>query len=412
MGEERLADPSRRTPLEPEREAAGGWTTGPRVGDVGEFAVIARLRDWIARPAARGEAPSARAAAGRTVLQVGPGDDAAVLRPDARHDLVWTCDIQIEGRHFLPDWMSPAEVGARAAEINLSDIAAMGAEPVAALVSLGLPAGLGLGALEEIYRGLDGALRRWGALIAGGNITKSARLLLDITLLGRVERGRALLRSSARPGDVVFATGRPGRSAAALAMRAAGGAARPAPGSLPAEVQARLRAAHVAPQARIAAGRYLVENRIAAAAIDQSDGLAGDLLRICEESRVGIVLEESLLPVDPDLERLGAALGIDPLVWVLGASDDYELLCTVPPAAADRVFAIPAALQVPVTAIGRVAAGSPQVAIRTSAGATRALGGGWDHFADDARGRPGSPRGPAADNRPASAQRPTGEEPC
>jgi len=402
MGEDRSAERPPNTPRDPRGGCAGAWNDGPRVGDLGEFAVIEHLRGWIARAAtppaaaAGSHRMAGRAATAQAAVLVGPGDDAAVLRPDGRHDLVWTCDIQVEGRHFLPEWMSPREVGARAAEINLSDIAAMGGEPVAALVSLGLPGDLCLGALAEIYRGLDGALRRWDALIAGGNITKSTHLLLDITLLGRVERGRALLRSTARPGDVVFATGHPGRSAAALAMRAAP----PARAALPAELQERLRAAYVAPSAQIAVGRYLIENRIRAAVIDQSDGLAGDLRRMCEESHVGAVLEEPLLPIDPDLERLGAALGVNPLVWVLGPSDDYELLCAVSPAAADRVFAIPAALGLPVTAIGRVVEGAPEVTLRTGAGVTCALGAGWDHFAG------------AATRQPASPRQTSGEEPC
>jgi thiamine-monophosphate kinase len=373
MDDAHLTGPVPGRPGDRSETPASTWSEGPRVGDLGEFAVIDQLRAWIAQGTGRGTEGLALRDA---LLQVGPGDDAAVLRPRADRDLVWTCDIQIEGRHFLVDWLAPEEVGARAAQINLSDIAAMGAEPMAALISLGLPADLHLGALAGIYRGLNEALRRWGALIAGGNITRSERLMLDITMLGRVERGRALLRSRARAGDVVFVTGRPGRAAAALAMRDAGGALQ----ACPADLRERLRVAYASPRARIETGRYLVENRIEAAVVDQSDGLTGDLEHICEESCVGIVLVEALLPVDPDLERLGAALSTDPLDWVLGASDDYELLCTVPRAAADRVFAIPGALGVPVTAIGEVVSEPKHVKVRTRAGAVRRGTAGWDHF--------------------------------
>ncbi len=343
------------------------WREGPRVGDLGEFALIDRLRKLLPGP------PATTARPGLPEIRLGIGDDAAVLGPPFDGDLVWTCDIQVAGRHFLPDWMTPHEVGQRTAQINLSDIAAMGAQPLAALVSLGLPPDLPVGAVEQIYAGLQEAFGRHDAHIAGGNISRASELLIDISLLGIVPHTQALRRSDARAGDLVFTTGRPGRAAAALAARRASVA-------VEADLLARLREAYVAPHARIDVGRYLIENHTHAAAIDQSDGLVGDLSHICEESGVAIELTGALLPIDEDLIALGAALGAEPLGWVLGASDDYEILCTVPPPMADRVLAIPAILDVPVTLIGEVVAGAPGVSMRTPEGGRVSLAGGWDHL--------------------------------
>ena len=334
------------------------WETGPRVAELGEFAVIARLRTLLGEPAG---------------LTLGMGDDAALLEPPADGQLVWTCDMLISGRHFLPEWMSPREVGTRAAEVNLSDIAAMGAEPHAALISLGLPPAMHYGALEGIYTGLHAAFSRHGAVIAGGNIARAEDLILDISVLGSVAAGRALRRSGAAVGDVVFVTGEPGRAAAALtAFRAR---ERIAP-----DLLARLRPAYVAPSARIAVGRYLGENQLASAALDQSDGLVGDLVHLCEESGVGVLLDFAHLPMGADLCELGNLLAIDPHAWVLGASDDYELLFTAPPGATDRIMTIPALFDLPVAPIGQVVAAPGKILIETNDGETREITGGWDHL--------------------------------
>ncbi|MCK4305618.1 MAG: thiamine-phosphate kinase [Candidatus Eisenbacteria sp.] len=346
------------------------WQEGPPVSQLGEFEVIARIRSKIAGRATSAGSPGAHGA----IVQ-GIGDDASLLRLPPGWDLLWTCDIQMEGCHFLREWMAPREVGARCAEVNLSDIAAMGGQPVAVLVSLGLPAQLRIGALEQIYDGVIDAFARHGAVVAGGNVSKSETLFLDLTVLGRVEEGRALRRSGAKPGDVVFVTGWPGRAAAAVAALGAG------KGILNEEGRERLRASYAAPRARVDVGRYLVENGIASAAIDQSDGVVGDLAHICEESGVGIVLEERLLPVDEDLVRLAAALEVDPLSWILGASDDYELLFTVPRAAVDPVFALPVETGVTATPVGEVVDGPQEVLLGAGGGDLRRFKGGWDHLA-------------------------------
>jgi thiamine-monophosphate kinase len=332
------------------------WRTGPPVASIGEFELIERIRHWV--DAGRPRSASAIVAA--------IGDDAALLRPPRGWDLALTCDAQIDGRHFRREWMTPRETGARAAEVNLSDIAAMGAVPMAALVSLGVPRDLTLPALRGIYAGLRHALDAHGARVIGGNVTGAAQLILDVTLVGRVESGRALLRAGARPGDIVFVTGAPGRAAAALA-------------ALP-DCPAALRRCYTAPRARVAAGRFLVENSIASAAIDVSDGVGGDLMRVCEASGVAIVLEEAALPVDRGLARFARACGRDAIDWVTGPSDDYELLFTTRRARVDLALAMGASLGLPVTPIGRVVEGGPGVRLRCRNGMLEPVAGGWDHL--------------------------------
>ncbi|MBM3317832.1 MAG: thiamine-phosphate kinase [Candidatus Eisenbacteria bacterium] len=360
------------------------WRAGAPAGGVGEFDLIARLDRWSRAGQVRaGQVRAGHVRAGRVSAGRGPGrrgevvagigDDAALLRAPAGWDLVLTCDAQIEGQHFERRWLTPRELGARAAEVNLSDLAAMGALPVAALVSLGVPPDLPLPALRGIYRGLARALAAQGAVIAGGNVSAAEQLILDLTLAGRVERGRALRRSGARPGDLVCVTGHPGRAAAALAglERPAGGPAAPLPPAL--------RAALVAPRARVAVGRFLVENRLATAAVDQSDGLGGDLARLCEASGAGIVIDAAALPVHRSVRAAARRRGVDPLAWVTGPSDDYELLFTVPRRKIDLALALPPAFGVPVALVGVVVAGRPRVRIWRD-GALAPVAAGWDHL--------------------------------
>ncbi|MFH1143432.1 MAG: thiamine-phosphate kinase [Candidatus Eisenbacteria bacterium] len=355
--------------VEPSGSAKEVWRTGPPVSELGEFGLIDRIRRRLEQ-AATDRTPGPLDAALTDI-----GDDAAIYRPPAGWDLLLTCDALIEGCHFQPAWITPREAGARAAEINLSDIAAMGGLPEGALVSLGLPPGLSIAAVDEIYEGLLHSLEGHGARILGGNIATSDQLFLDITLLGRVEAGKALRRSGARPGDVVFVTGSPGAAGAALAALRAEPAAVTAGG-----LRERMRRHHAAPRARIDVGRYLVTEDLASAAIDLSDGLAGDMRHVCEESGVAVVFEERFLPLDEDLLLLAEKLKSDPLLWVLGASDDYELLFTAPPANADRVFAAAGLCGVRVTPIGSVVAGSADVRLRKREGSLVDLPGGWDHL--------------------------------
>ncbi len=207
---------------------------------------------------------------------VGPGDDAAVLRPREGHDLVASTDTFVEGRHFRRELLSPAEVGVRLAAANLSDFAAMAAEPRWALVSLVVGAGWSTGECEALELACARALAAGGAAVVGGNLASGdGPLVATVTLLGECPRARVWTRSGARPGDMLAVTGVPGSAAAAMALALA--AVPPAWARVPAE----LRRAYGAPTARVRVARALAGAGGVRAAIDLSDGLTRDLAPAC-----------------------------------------------------------------------------------------------------------------------------------
>ncbi len=232
----------------------------------------------------------------------GIGDDTAVLR-SGKKDLLLTTDMLLEGRHFLLKKATPFEIGWKAMAVNLSDIAAMGGTPVAAVVSLGAPASTTVKFLEEVYRGLRAAASRFGARIVGGDTNKSERLTLAVTLLGEAKKGKAVLRSGAKPGDWVFVTGSLGGSYASKK--------------------------HLRFIPRLKEARWLAKNFRLSAMMDLSDGLASDIHRIAEESGVGAVLNESTLPLSK---------GVRSAQQALTDGEDFELLFTLSPAGASRLL--------------------------------------------------------------------------
>jgi thiamine-monophosphate kinase len=278
---------------------------------VGEFGVIARVL---------AQAGSARAAL------VGPGDDGAVLRtPDGR--VVASTDVLVEGRHFRRDWSSAEDIGHKAAAANLADIAAMGGTATALLVGLACPASTQTSWLEGVAAGLAAECAPLGAAVVGGDLVASApdsdAVVLSVTALGDLGGRTPVLRSGARPGDVVALAGRLGGSACGLAVLRRGFS------SPMAAV-----AAHRRPSPPYAAGPAAAEAG-ASAMCDVSDGLLADLGHIATASRVVVDLDRAavvrtcLEPVGP-LQQVGAALGVDPLAWVLTGGEDHALVATFP----------------------------------------------------------------------------------
>lgn len=290
------------------------------------------------------------------MLVHGIGDDCAVLRPPRGHELLITTDFSLEDVHFRREW-HPAEcVGHRCLARGLSDIAAMGGEPLAAFLSLSLPAGLAQRWVDGFLRGLMKLAKRCNVPLAGGDIALSpAGVLADIMVVGSVPRGRALLRSGARPGDALYVTGALGGSAGAIQLMRAGKKLRPA--------QNR---AHFFPEPRIAVGRLLRKRRLATAAIDLSDGLSTDLSHICEESGVGAVVYAERVPV-----AKGATL--DP---ALHGGEDYELLFTAAPRT--RVPAEIAGVRV--TRIGKIIRGGDAFICDRNGKRKPLPPRGWEHF--------------------------------
>ncbi len=274
--------------------------------------------------------------AGRAVL-VGPGDDAAVLRPAPGEDLVATVDAVVAGVHF-DRRATAADVGWKALAVNLSDLAAMAARPLAALVALGLPPATTAATVRGVARGLGACARAHRIPVVGGNVTLAGALSVTVTALGAVEAGRAVLRSGARPGDLVAVTGTLGD--AALGRR---------PGAAPALARRQRR-----PTPRVAAGIAL--GGLVRAAIDVSDGLVQDLGHLCRASGIGARIGLSDLPLSPAYRRAARRLA-DPWGPALAGGEDYELVVAVPPAllTAARVAAVRAGA--PLTVIGRFVRG-------------------------------------------------------
>lgn len=312
---------------------------GPRISDLGEFALIARLRE--------------RFPAGQAVL-LGPGDDAAVVQaPDGR--VVATTDLLVDGVHFDRSWSSGYHVGRRAAAANLADVAAMGAAPTALLVGLAAPGNLELRWAEQLADGLAAEAAIVGCAIAGGDVVRSDQLTVAVTALGDLAGRDPVRRGGARIGDAVLLAGRLGWAAAGLDLLRAG--LDPAAPDGPAA--AALLAAHRQPSVCYGAAALLAECH-ANSMIDVSDGLAGDAAQLAAESRVALQISLAALTIDEPLQVAARRLGVDPLAWVLGGGDDHAFLVTL--ADADAALATrrigELAPACPVRRIGRVLAGT------------------------------------------------------
>lgn len=313
------------------------------MGRVTEREFLSRLRRRAAGPGA--------------AVRIGIGDDGAVIRPPYGSEVVVTTDLMLENVHFRRNWHPAKLVGRRCLTRGLSDLAAMGAKPLAAFLSLAVRAADLQGKNSWADGFLDGLLRiaeEYAVPLAGGDLAQSkAGVAADIVLLGSVPAGRALPRSGARPGDVVYVTGSLGGAAAELAkLRRVGGTGRHE--SVP----------------RIAVGRALMRREIATACIDMSDGLSTDLDHLCEESGVGAEIDAASLPTHSE-----AALEL-----ALHGGEDYELLFT-----AGAQTRVPRRIAgVPVTRIGRITQSrkkKSRLSLVVDGKARDLKAAGWEHFA-------------------------------
>ena len=300
--------------------------SGPQAG--GELALIAAIR--------------ARRQPANAALRLGIGDDGAIIRPKPGEEIVVTTDFSLENVHFRRDWHSPESVGHRCLARGLSDLAAMGARPVAAFLSLAVPAELTAGRnqpgwVERFFNGLLALAEQMELPLAGGDTAQSPQITgesaktglvaADITLIGEVKRGRALLRSGANPGDLLYVTG-PGLGGAAAQLLAL----ERHPQKFAALKTAEPENPHLYPEPRIATGLKLAKKRLATAAIDLSDGLSTDLRHLCEESKLAAHIDADALPIHP-MAKLAQAAGWTPsaLDLALHGGEDYELLFTANP---------------------------------------------------------------------------------
>ena len=297
---------------------------------------------------------------------LGVGDDAALVRTSADCDLAISTDMLLEGRHFLPG-AEPRALGHKTLGVNLSDMAAMGARPRWATLAIALPAD-DEAWLAAFTQGLFALAEREGVELIGGDTTRGP-LTLAVTIFGEVPRGKALLRSGARPGDDVWVSGELGGAALGLAYLQ--GRVNPMPDDAR-EACKRLDE----PEARVALGERLIG--IAHSAIDVSDGFAADLGHILERSAVGATVSYDALPRPeafarlkrPDLERR----------CVLAGGDDYELVFTAAPEARPRLAALGVALGLRLTRVGAIESGAASLRVVDAEGKLVESPGGFDHF--------------------------------
>jgi thiamine-monophosphate kinase len=300
-----------------------------------------------------------------SAVTAGIGDDCAVVKIPPGHEALITTDFSLEGVHFRREWHSPEVVGHRCLTRGLSDIAAMGGVPLAAFVSLALPRKLPQSWVDGFYQGLLKLAGKFSVTLAGGDTAESpGGVLADIIVLGSVPKGRAVLRSGARVGDLIYVSGSLGGSAASLDLLLSDKRKKLRPEDFP---------AHFFPSPRVEVGRILREKALASAMIDISDGLSTDLAHICEESGVGAEIEASAIPRG----RIGRAAPHEvDLNFALHGGDDYELLFT-----ARAGIRVPSAIAgVPITEIGRITR-RQGIILRERNGKQAPLKPqGWEHF--------------------------------
>ena len=341
-------------------------TDDRRVRDVGEFGLIELLAASLPT--------EVRAATG---LELGIGDDAAVWQPTPGEHIVVTTDSLVESVHFRRDWTDWESLGHKTLAVNVSDLAAMGAIPKLAVISLGLDGEEHVGDLQSLYSGLGALARRLRMTIAGGDIVRSPQgLILHVTAIGETRDQRVLSRSGANAGDLIGVTGTLGASAAGLRLLGL----HPDDARRRAATANQLIEAHLRPEPRVALGAALLELG-ATSAMDLSDGLLGDLPKILAASGVDARLDEETIPVAAAVRALFADKWVD---LALRGGEDYELLFTAPPRTWEAISSAARKVGGSVTAIGEVVArgsGPSTIELVGRHGTRHTISvGAYDHF--------------------------------
>jgi len=311
-------------------------------------------------------------------VRLGIGDDAAVV--DMREgQAVLTADILVEGVHFDRSLISPRDLGAKSVVVNVSDVAAMGASPRFALVSLVIPAGADPAWVVELEGGVRSACDEYALAMVGGDLSGGPVAVVSVAVVGEVAPGRFVTRAGARPGDRVVVTGTLGASAGGLALaRASALRTRAALGT---DWGRALLEAHLRPVARVGEGQTLA-GAGATAMMDVSDGLALDLSRLCAASGVAARIRPADVPVAPELSDLAGVLRVDPLELALSGGEDYELLATLPPErVAEAADALDDRFGARLTAVGEITEGEGLIAVHADGSERPLEAKGWDHLA-------------------------------
>jgi len=329
-----------------------------KLSDIGEFRLISSIRSDVKDFQ-------------REVI-VGIGDDTAAIEVSGEKLLLFTSDSLVEDIHFKWNYASPFQVGWKALAVNISDIAAVGGNPTYCLISLALPTHTERNLIREVYRGLKKAAARYGVGIVGGDTVRAPSFIITVSLLGEVKRENIVLRSEAKPGDLIYVTGNLGSSGAGLACLKAPN------WKVKSKIRQFLIKRHLMLSPRLVEGQKIASSQIATSMIDLSDGLASDLHRLAEESKVGAVLWEDELPIAPPTEELAKVMGKSLLEWVLYGGEDYELLFTVP---ANKRKKVEQTLGFPHVLIGEIVDKDQGIYLRNRKGnRTKIEDRGYNHF--------------------------------
>jgi thiamine-monophosphate kinase len=311
-------------------------------------------------------------AAGTGNVRLGIGDDAAILRPRRGRELVVSSDFLIEGVHFLPTY-PPKAIGYKALARGVSDLAAMGAEPLGFLLNLALPPKLTDAWLDGFLKGIDAAARNLRILLIGGDLARTEKTAVCVVVFGDGQSNRMIRRSGARPGDLIYVSGKLGAARLGLEVIRK---------RLDKRRDARsLVAPHYYPQPRLKLGAWLAEHQLATAMMDISDGLSIDLARLCKASRVGARVSADDIPKVGIPERwrrrlnLAASAAQD---YALNGGDDYELLFTVPKRNAGKLSPPPDGIRL--TCIGKITKSRALVLVDAKGRKSALKPKGWDHF--------------------------------
>lgn len=333
-----------------------------RIGQVGEFSLIGEIKREM-----EGRYPAG--------VSLGIGDDCAILLPTGGKDLIVSTDTLVEKVHFDLAWFSFYQVGWRAMAASLSDIAAMGGNPLGALLACSVSAGREKEEVIELVRGVRDLGLRYGCPLVGGDLTRSlGDLFVNVTVLGEVDRGMALCRSGAQEGDEVWVTGFLGASHAGLKALLH-------PSAVSQEAVQAAVDRYRQPTPRIQEARFLAQVGTLSAMIDLSDGLSSDLGHICSNSGLGALLFSSSLPISAETAEVAEALRETPLDYALNGGEDFELCFTAREGAIDPwVERFQENFDLILTCVGRMVKGK-EITLIDSQGSSREIQpGGFDHF--------------------------------
>jgi thiamine-monophosphate kinase len=310
----------------------------------------------------------------------GIGDDAAVFKSFAGTDVVVSTDLLVEDVDFRRNTTQPNLLGHKALAVSLSDIAAMGARPRWALLSIGIPNDVWeSGFLDQFYEGFFQLADSYGVKLVGGDISRTPeKIVIDSIVVGECLMEREVFRAGARPGDQIYVTGFLGDAAAGLRLIERGArlhsqSATPDSHSIDYILLRQLR-----PEPRVGWGLLIGQQQLATAMIDLSDGLSSDLNHLCDESRVGALVEAGRLPIDTRVIELCGRRALDPLMLALHGGEDFELLFTVK---RENIARLPKRVDgVPVTRIGEIKDASHGVQVAEGSKTWKLEPGGWEHF--------------------------------